>query len=118
MPELPDLQVFSANLNKKLAGKTLKKITIENAKKLKNSVADFKKLEGEELKKIYREGKELYFQFDKNILAMHLMLRGQLYLFEKKNTHKYSIIELLFDDDTGLALSDFQGAANAHLNPE
>jgi formamidopyrimidine-DNA glycosylase len=46
------------------------------------------------------------------------MLRGQLYLFENKKTHKYTIAELLFDDDTGLALTDFQGMANVHLNPE
>jgi formamidopyrimidine-DNA glycosylase len=118
MPELPDLQVFSSNLDKALAGKKLKKITIENKKKLKNDVAEFKDLEGEALKKVYRQGKELYFEFGKNILAMHLMLRGQLYFFEKKNTHKYTIIELLFDDDSGLALTDFQGAANAHLNPK
>src|ERR1700710_2528812 len=118
MPELPDLQVFSSNLNKALAGNKLKKITIENKKKLKNDVAEFKDLEGEELKKVYREGKELYFEFGKNILAMHLMLRGQLFFFEKKNEHKYTIIELLFDDDSGLALTDFQGAANAHLNPK
>jgi formamidopyrimidine-DNA glycosylase len=49
---------------------------------------------------------------------MHLMLRGQLYFIEKKNTHKYTIAELLFDDDTGFALTDFQGRANVHLNPE
>jgi formamidopyrimidine-DNA glycosylase len=118
MPELPDLQVFSGNLNKMLAGKTLRKVVIENNKKLKNTAAEFKNLEGKKLKKIYRAGKELYFEFDKDVLAMHLMLRGQLYIFEKENTHKYTIIELLFDDDTGLALTDFQGAANAHLNPE
>jgi len=118
MPELPDLQVFSSNLNKRFSGKTLKKISIENKKKLKNSVEEFKALEGKELKKIYREGKELYFQFsDKNILAMHLMLRGQLYFFEKKNTHKYTIAELLFDD-TGIALTYFKGMENVHLNPE
>ena len=119
MPELPDLQVFSSNLNKKLSGKMLKKISIENNKKLKNSVKNLKNSKVKNLKKVYREGKELYFQFsDKNILAMHLMLRGQLYLFEKKNTHKYTIAELLFDDDTGIALTDFQGMANVHLNPE
>jgi hypothetical protein len=32
MPELPDLQVFSSNLDKKLKGKTLKKITIQKKK--------------------------------------------------------------------------------------
>jgi formamidopyrimidine-DNA glycosylase len=53
MPELPDLQVFSSNLNKKFSGKTLKKISIENKKKLKNSVEEFKAMEGKELKKIY-----------------------------------------------------------------
>src|SRR5436190_14307994 len=119
MPELPDLQVFSSNLNKKLAGKTLKKLIIKTDKKLKNDAHEFKTLKGSTLKKVYREGKELYFQFsDENTLAMHLMLRGQLYLFEKKNEHKYTIAELLFDDDTGLALTDFQGIANVHLNPE
>lgn len=117
MPELPDLQVFSGNLNKMLAGKTLKKVIVENDKKLKNTTAEFKKLEAQQLKKVYREGKELYFEFEKDVLAMHLMLRGQLHTFEMKNTQKYSIIELLFDDDTGLVLTDFQGAANAHLNP-
>jgi formamidopyrimidine-DNA glycosylase len=119
MPELPDLQVFSSNLNKELAGKTLKKILIKNDKKLKNTASEFKQLEEATLKKVYREGKELYFLFsNKNILAMHLMLRGQLYIFKKKNDHKYTIAELLFDDDTGLALTDFQGMANLHLNPE
>ncbi|MDB5148489.1 MAG: Fpg/Nei family glycosylase, partial [Mucilaginibacter sp.] len=34
MPELPDLQAFSHNLQKKLAGKTVKKIEVPNAKKL------------------------------------------------------------------------------------
>ena len=120
MPELPDLQVFSYNLNKKLAGKTLKKVTIVNEKKLKSSASAFKKaLEKHKLKKIERVGKELHFEFDNNaVLGLHLMLRGQLYLFEGKNDHKYTIIELLFDDDTGLAMADFQGQATPTLNPE
>ncbi|MEP6595132.1 MAG: hypothetical protein ABJA71_04255 [Ginsengibacter sp.] len=47
-----------------------------------------------------------------------LMLRGQLYIFEKNNDHKFSIIELLFTEDIGLALSDYQKAATPTLNPE
>jgi formamidopyrimidine-DNA glycosylase len=35
MPELPDLEVFSRNLNKKLAKKTVKEIAIKNKIKLK-----------------------------------------------------------------------------------
>lgn len=120
MPELPDLQVFSYNLNKKLAGKKLKKVTLVNAKKTKSSASAFKKaLEKQKLENVERIGKELHFTFGNgSVLGLHLMLRGQLYLFEGKNDHKYTIIELLFDDDTGLAMADFQGQATPTLNPE
>lgn len=119
MPELPDLQAFSYNLNKKFAGKTLKKVSIVNKKNIKSPESAFKKaLEKQKLKKIERAGKELHFEFgDGSVLGLHLMLRGQLYLFEGENEHKYTIIELLFDDDTGLALADFQGQATPTLNP-
>lgn len=120
MPELPDLQVFSRNLSKKLKGKVLSKITVRNAKKLKVPAKELEKtLEKQKLARVYREGKELYFGFEKgDILGLHLMLKGRLYFFEEENPHKYTIVELLFDDSTGLALTDFQGAAVPTLNPE
>lgn len=119
MPELPDLQVFSRNLDKKLSGKTVKTITVVNKSKLKATEKELKhRLEKQELKKVYREGKELYFEFANGaILALHLMLHGKLYLYEGKNDHKYTIIELLFDDDTGLALTDYQAMAVPTLDP-
>lgn len=119
MPELPDLQVFSHNLQKKLAGKKLKKVVVSNAKKLKVSAATLKKtLEGQKLKKVYRVGKELHFEFSGgDVLGLHLMLKGRLHLFEGGNEHKYTILELIFDDGTGLALTDFQGQATPTLNP-
>jgi formamidopyrimidine-DNA glycosylase len=119
MPELPDLQVFSRNLDKKLAGKKLEKVTIVNDSKLKQPASKFKNIEGTTLKEVYREGKELRFKFsDGNLLGLHLMLHGKLHLFQNKNEQKNTIIELLFDDGTGLALTDYQGIANPTLNPE
>ena len=120
MPELPDLQVFSHNLTKILKGKELKKITIVYTKKIKVPQKEFKnKLEKQSVRKVYREGKELRFEFSNgNILGMHLMLKGQLYLYEKKNEHKRTIAELLFTDGIGLALDDYQGQATITLNPE
>lgn len=120
MPELPDLQVFSRNLTKLLKGKTVKEVTVPNNKKLNVPVKTLKKsLEGQELKKIERVGKELHFIFGNGeVLGLHLMLRGQLHLFEKKNPNKHTIITLLFDDDTGLAMTDGFGAATPTLNPE
>lgn len=119
MPELPDLQAFSHNLNKKLAGKTVKQITVVNAKKLNVSDKELQeKLTGQKLDKVYREGKELYLKFSKgDILGLHLMLHGKLFLFKDKNDNKYPIIELHFNDDTGLVLTDFQGIATPTLNP-
>ena len=46
MPELPDIEVFSSNLKSMLAGKKLKKIKVVNGKKLKDTSADLKILEG------------------------------------------------------------------------
>jgi formamidopyrimidine-DNA glycosylase len=120
MPELPDLQVFSGNLEHSLKGKTVASVAVKNTKKIKSTSADFtKQLKGAKLKEVYREGKELHYLFDNGVVVgMHLMLHGQLYLFERKNEHKYSVIEMLFTDDTGLALTDYQGQAVATLNPE
>ena len=120
MPELPDLEVFSRNLTKKLIGKKVSKITISKKAKIKVSSNLIKKtLEGQKLKKIYREGKELYFEFSKgDILSLHLMLRGELYLFKEKHDRKSAIIEFLFSDKSGLVMSDYQWAAHPTLNPE
>lgn len=119
MPELPDLNVFSKNLDKKLTGKKVKKIEVENKSRLKIPVSELKKeIEGSKLKKVYREGKELHFEFSNgNVLGLHLMLHGNLHLFEKRNEKKNTIIEIHFEDGTGLGLTDYQGAAHATLNP-
>ena len=70
------------------------------------------------IKKIYRQGKELYIEFGSgDILALHLMLNGNLYLFDDDNDHKHTIIELIFDDGNGLALTDWQQMATPTLNP-
>lgn len=120
MPELPDLQVFSRNLTRKLAGKKVAKLQAVYKKKLKTAEKDLKRaVEGATLSSVYRDGKELHFAFDNgNVLALHLMLKGELHLFQGAHERKYPIIELLFSDGIGLAMTDWQGQANAALNPE
>jgi formamidopyrimidine-DNA glycosylase len=119
MPELPDLQAFSHNLDKKLTGKTVKEIRSSSAK-LNVSEKDLNDtLAHQKVKKIYREGKELYIEFIKgDILALHLMLHGKLFLFEGKNENKFALLDIVFTDDSGLTLTDFQKAAKPTLNPE
>ena len=119
MPELPDLQVFSKNLNREFAGKKLVKLNVVEDHKLKISKAKLKKaLEGSVLEKVVREGKELHFLFSNGkTLGLHLMLRGNMHIFQKKNEEKFSIVELLFEGDKGLAISDYQKSATVTLDP-
>lgn len=119
MPELPDLQVFSHNLSKKLVGKTLEKLHAINLKKLKPSEEEFNAaVAGAVILSVSREGKELYFTFDNSqVLAVHLMLKGQLHLSQARQDQKFKIVEFLFTDGTCLAVTDFQRQATVTLNP-
>lgn len=120
MPELPDLQVFSHNLTKIFKDKKLEKIDIKVLQKLNVPEKQVQEtLEGARLNKVNRVGKELQFEFaNGHILATHLMLHGQLYIFEKKNEQKFTVVEMLFEGGKGLALTDFQKAATPTLDPE
>jgi formamidopyrimidine-DNA glycosylase len=119
MPEIPDIEVFSRNLKDLLAGKQVAKIKVVNGKKLKDSPKELSQaLEGQKLLDVYRSGKELRMQFSKNVLVgIHLMLTGDLRLFEKKNEWKSTIVEIHFKDGTGLVLTDRMKNANIKLNP-
>ena len=119
MPELPDLQAFSRTLSKKLLGKKVDKLHAIQTKKLKTPEKELRNaIEGASLKAVLREGKELHLVFDNgNVLGLHMMLKGKLHFFVRKNEEKYAIIELIFQDGTGLAMSDFQRQAQATLNP-
>lgn len=120
MPELPDLQAFSHNLTKVLKGRKLLKLHVVQPKKLNVSADELTDaLKGQELSKVLRDGKTLQLKFSNHqTLGLHLMLHGQLRWFDKENTHKFTILELYFEDDKGLALTDFQKAATPTLNPE
>jgi formamidopyrimidine-DNA glycosylase len=120
MPELPDLHAFSRNLSKQIGGKTIDKFSAVYKKRLKTGEKELKLgVEGAKVTSVYRDGKELHFALDNgNVLALHLMLKGELHLFEGTHNKKYPIIELIFSDGTGLAMTDWQGQANATLNPE
>lgn len=120
MPELPDLQVFSHNLDKELKGKTVKEVSVPNSKKLNVPVSELKEaLEGQSITHVKREGKELHIDFKNgDVLGLHLMLHGQLFLTDDSAEKKNTIISLRFNDKRTLSLTDYQGAAVPTLNPK
>jgi len=120
MPELPDIEVFSRNLNDVFSGAKVKKVKIVNGKKLKDKPAAISRaLNGKTLSKIYRSGKEMRFQFeDGTLVGLHLMLTGDIFIFDKKNDHHSTIVEMNFSNGKGLALTDRMRNANIKLDPE
>lgn len=119
MPEIPDLNIFSRNLSKRLQGKKLTKINVIVPKKLKVPESALKDaLEGQKLTAIAREGKELHLAFQNgHVLGVHLMLHGTMYWYEGKNENRFTIVELMFSDGTGLAITDWQKAVILTLDP-
>ena len=120
MPELPDLEAFSYNLNKKLQSKTLNKVTVIVDRKVEPPEKELNKtLAGATLNKVIRNGKTLQFLFDNgHYLGWHLMLHGGLTLIKNQEPEpKFAIISLDFEDGQKLVLSDFQKAAATTLDP-
>ena len=63
MPELPDLEVFKENIDKRLTSKQLSGLKVWNEKKAACPDDLDKELPGQELMNIGRVGKELLFNF-------------------------------------------------------
>ncbi len=119
MPELPDLQVFSRNLNKRIAGKSLIGVKVAKGKLRKLPSRQLNVLKGQKLQSVDRVGKELHFTFKNGrVLGIHLMLRGELFLETGKNGHKYTLLELLFKPDLCLVLTDPRSMAQVTLDPK
>ncbi|MEJ7557981.1 MAG: DNA-formamidopyrimidine glycosylase family protein [Pedobacter sp.] len=119
MPELPDLEIFAANLEKQFKNKTLDKLEVVVAKKLNATVTELKEaFEGKKLQAVLREGKTLQLHFSGGqVLGLHLMLHGAIRLLEEDNEVRFKILEFHFKNHKGFALTDFQKQATPTLNP-
>ena len=120
MPELPDLQLFSQNLQNEIAGHKLVEINVPVKKNLNVTVATLQKLlENQRLDAVKRVGKELHFVFgNEQVLGLHLMLHGELQFYEDNEVPKFTVLFMVFSNGKNLALSDFQRMATPTLNPE
>ncbi|WGQ10704.1 DNA-formamidopyrimidine glycosylase family protein [Pedobacter gandavensis] len=119
MPELPDLEVFAANLEKRFKDKTLERLEVQVAKKLNVTESELKEiLEGHRLAAVRRAGKTIQLDFGaERVLGLHLMLHGELKLIEANENSKHAIVSFYFKGGDGFALSDFQKSATPTLNP-
>jgi len=119
MPELPDLQIFARDLEKRFKNKTLKSLQLLVTKKANASEQEMQDaLEGHQLANVSREGKTIQLHFkNKQVLGLHLMLHGELKFLEAGEEMRFQIITLQFTNG-GFTLADFQKQATPTLNPE
>ncbi|MBN2015901.1 hypothetical protein JW766_03630 [Candidatus Dojkabacteria bacterium] len=110
MPELPDLEVFRQNLLKIAIDKVIDKTECNAYKALiGGSGEDLKEItEGYKFTDISRRGKHLlFFLNNKNVLILHLMLRGRLNYGETSSAHLLSdCFWFQFKDGNELKVTD------------
>lgn len=118
MPELPDLEVISKNLDHLFADKKVSEINIYKDKKLNAPLEDFKRdIENQKLESVKRNGKELLMEFaNKARLGIHLMLNGEIHLLNEQDV-KHQVFEIVFDDSSGFSVTDYMAQAKPILNP-
>ncbi|TDO19539.1 DNA-formamidopyrimidine glycosylase family protein [Pedobacter duraquae] len=119
MPELPDLEVFAANLQKRFKNKIVETVDVTVAKKLNVTVDELKQaVEGHGLEQVTRDGKTLQLHFkNKAVVGLHLMLHGEIRPLDGEEV-KFKIVSFHFKGGDGFALTDFQKQATPTLNPE
>lgn len=122
MPELPDLEVFSKNLRKKLLNKDIVSAAVFNSPKVNVTSSEFQqKLVSSQIESIIRSGKELSFKLtNNNIFNVHLMLNGKFEVINSQEVKavKSKIVGIDFEDGCSLVVHDFQGLCKVTLNPE
>lgn len=121
MPELPDLQVFSKNLRKRIANKKITSARVFHPEKVNiPSGAVEEKLLGTRIVDVLREGKELYFRLENTgVFSVHLMLSGRFDICPSEHVPdiRYKILSVGFEDGQALVVSDVQSLCRIKFDP-
>ena len=90
MPELPEVEIVKQSLNKKIRGKTIKKVSVKNRNLRFKLASNFeKKIINKKIDRINRFSKYIILKFDDNSgFVIHLGMSGTIHLIGKvkKNT--------------------------------
>lgn len=80
MPELPDIDVYIATLDKQIGGKTLRAIRSGNPFLVRSVTPPLTELHGRAVSSLRRIGKRIAIGFDNDVwLVLHLMIAGRLH---------------------------------------
>jgi formamidopyrimidine-DNA glycosylase len=118
MPELPDVEAYARNLEKRVAGQTVTEVLLYRpgkanvtAKQLNNAVASAKPVT------LAHDGKEVLIRFDNGkAIRIHLMLEGRFDLSSCVEDIEFKVFAFRFGE-LYLVVSDPKGWAKLELEP-
>lgn len=118
MPELPDLAVFSENLQARLQGKTVHAVECQRPIRLNTSPEQLRNaLCNTSIVSVRREGKEIAFVFyNQATLFVHLMQAGKFHITSDPAAVSFRSLALGLGDNS-LVVSDYRGQVTIKLNP-
>lgn len=112
VPELPEVETITSQLNRKIKGKTIKSVNVRLPKLVKYPLKKFKELvSGQRVKKVERRGKLVLIELSQGyFLVIHLKLSGQLiYRTKKENIlGKHTHLVYYFTDQSKLLHNDLR----------
>jgi len=120
MFELPYLEICAEIFDKRFKNRVLQKVDIQKEKCLNVSIVELiESLVGNQLKKVWREGLSLRFQF-KNyaVLEMSLSVSAELHLIEQNpDAADFGLLNLYFGSGQILSVRDTQELSRFCLKP-
>lgn len=116
MPELPEVEIISRGLHKRVKGKTIKDVSLTYEKLLrdyKGKVLDkevqesfLEVLKGQKIENISRRGKYIVFEIGQLHLLIHLRMTGKFSSDPDMLTNKHSHFVFYFTDDSFVVFND------------
>lgn len=98
MPELPEVQTVINALSNKLIGKSIKEIIINYSKMIEN-IDELNMIKNKPIKRIFRIGKYIIFDFDNLYLVSHLRMEGKYFIKDiTDEVLKHEHVIFNFDD--------------------
>lgn len=119
MPELPELEIFTGNITRRLGGKTATRVEYHKEKRLNVTPDELHiAIAGKPLTKAVREGKESVLVFgDDTRVGVHLMLKGEFHITDTPDSAKYRVMTVHFDSGEALVAGDSMALMTVTLNP-
>lgn len=109
MPELPEVELVRRYIEAHCRGSTIIKADILDPSILDHvSPSQFNlAIQGKEINKVLRHGKQLFIELEGNYLTIHLGMTGDvMFLEEREKLPKYVRITLILDGERRLAYDD------------